>query len=321
MKTQIALVSLCAALCVALVLALTRTNYAATNNQGETAQPVKGDGGKDKSEDEVALQKAVAAYSVAFAKGDVAAVVSMWTPDAEFIDDDGKTYRGRDTLTKIFTKSLPSFKGYKITSKLTSVRFVKPDVALVDGEQTFTPPRGEPDVSRFTSVWTKTDGQWRIRSARDLTAELPGENVAGRQLRELDWMLGEWVSGSDDAKVHLKVSWTLNKSYMIWEYEVKRKDASSKVVQWLGWDPLREQIKTWVFDDQGGFGDAYWVRNGNTWTSDAVGVLPDGATGSSVNVLRYQDDNTFLWQSVRREFDEQPLPDVEAKFTRPASSK
>src|SRR5262245_20316511 len=101
MKTQIALVSLCAALCVALVLALTRTNYAASSNQDDKAQPAKGDAGKDKSEDEIAIGKAVADYSAAFAKGDVAAVVGTWTPDAEFIDDDGKVYRGRETLNKI----------------------------------------------------------------------------------------------------------------------------------------------------------------------------------------------------------------------------
>jgi hypothetical protein len=52
---------------------------------------------------------------------------------------------------------------------------------------------------------------------------------------------------------------------------------------------------------------------------DSSGVLPDGSTGSAVNVLKYQDDKTFVWQSIRREADGQPLPDVEAKFTRPAA--
>jgi uncharacterized protein (TIGR02246 family) len=313
MKTRIVLACL-AASCLALGFALTRTNHAAPEDK-----PVKVDPNKPVSEEEAAIHKAAAAYAAAFAKGDAAAVLAMWTDDAEFTDEDGKVYRGRKTLTQLFTKSLPSYKGYKITGKLTSVSFIKPDVALVDGEQIFTPPQGEPDVSRFTSLWVKTDGQWRIRSARDLTPDPVGESVAGRRLRELDWLVGEWISEGKDTTVRLKISWALNKTFLIQEYEVTRKQgAGSKVVQWVGWDPQVEQIRSWVFDDQGGFGDALWTRSGNNWTSDSSGVLPDGGTGSALNVLKYQDDNTFNWQSLRREADGQPLPDIESKFTRKA---
>ena len=315
MKTRIVLGGFAVGAFLTLGFALTRTNHAAPDDK-----PVKAEADKATAEEEAAIHKAAAAYNTAFAKGDADAVLAMWTADGEFIDDDGKAYRGRDALAPLFKKSLPSYKGYKITSKLTSITFIKPDVALVDGEQTFTPPTGESDVSRFTSVWVKADGKWRIRSARDLAAEPTGETVAARRLRDLDWMIGEWVSEAGDASVHLKVSWGLNKAFMVWEYEVKRKQGkSSMVAQWMGWDPLTEQLKSWVFDDQGGHSEALWTRVGNTWSCESIGVLPDGATGSAVNVLKYQDDKTFVWQSLRREADGQPLPDVEAKFTRPAS--
>jgi uncharacterized protein (TIGR02246 family) len=314
MKTRIILGGLAVGACLALGLALTRTNQAAPDDK-----PAKGGADKPRGEEEDAIHKAAAAYNAAFAKGDADAVLAMWTADGEFIDDDGKVYRGREALASLFTKSLPSYKGYKITGKLTSVRFIKPDVALVDGEQTFTPPRGTPDVSRFTSVWVKVDGQWRIRSGRDLTPEPPGETVAGRRLRELEWLVGEWVSEGNDTTVHLKVSWGLNKAFLVQEYEVTHKQgAGSKVAQWVGWDPVTDQIKSWVFDDQGGYGEGLWTRSGNTWTNQSQGVLPDGAMGSATNVLKYQDDNAFVWKSTRREADAQPLPDVEAKFTRQA---
>jgi uncharacterized protein (TIGR02246 family) len=326
MRTRIVLPCLAAAAFVALAFALTRTNNAAPDDKSDRV--VKGDGDRaskaeaDKSdnEDEAAIKKAVNDYSAAYAKGDLEAVLATWTRDAEFTDDDGKVYRGRESLEPIFKKTLPSFKGYRITAKLTSIQLIKPDVALVDGEQTFMPPQGESDVSRFTSVWVKTDGKWRIRSARDLTAEPAGETVAGRHLRDLDWMIGDWISESNDGSVLLNVSWGLNKAFLVWNYDVKRKQGTgSKVAQWVGWDPLTEQTKSWVFDDQGGYGTAYWTRSGNTWTLEAGGVLPDGTTGSAANVVKYVDDKTFLWQSLRREADGQPLPDVEAKFTRQAA--
>ena len=316
MKTRIVLACLVAGACLVLGLALTQTNQAAPEDKPSKA------GGEKVTAEEEAIHKAAAAYLAAYAKGDVDAVLAVWTNDAEFIDDDGKVYRGRDTLAPMFAKSLPSYKGYKITGKLTSVRFVTPDVALVDGQMTFTPPRGEPDVTRFTSVWVKADGQWRIRSGRDLTPEPATETVAARRLRDLDWLIGEWVSEGKDSTVHLKIRWGLNKAFLIQEYEVKhRHGPESKVAQWVGWDPLTEQIKSWVFDDQGGYGEALWARNGNTWTALSAGVLPDGATGSTVNVVKYQDDNTFIWQSLRREADGQPLPDVESRFTRVAPPK
>ncbi len=317
MRTRIVLACLAAATCVVIGFAVARSTHAGPDDKADKSSKTEGD--KHVSEDEAAIQKAINDYSAAYGKGDIDAVLATWAPDAEFTDDDGKVYRGREALAPLFKRTLPSYKGYKITAKLTSVSVIKPDVALVDGEQTFTPPQGDADVSRFTSVWVKSDGKWRIRTARDLTAEPAGETVAGRRMRELDWMVGDWSSESTDATVNLRVSWALNKAFLVWEYEVKPKQGTgSKVAQWVGWDPLNEQIRSWVFDDQGGYCEALWTRNGNSWRSDASGVLPDGATGSAVNVLKYVDDRTFVWQSLRREADGQPLPDVEAKFTRQA---
>jgi uncharacterized protein (TIGR02246 family) len=319
MKTRIVLACLAAGACLALGFALTRTNHAAPDDKPAKADKEKPKADKATSKEEEVIRKGFAAYLAAYARGDVDAVLAMWAADAEFIDDDGKTYRGKDTLAPLFRKSLPSYKGYKITGKITSINFVKPDVALVEGEETFTPPQGEPDSSRFTGVLVKVDGHWRIRSAHDLTPEPKGETVAARRLRELDWLIGEWVSEGKDSSVHLKVRWGLNKAFLVQEYEVKRKQGpGSKVVQWVGWDPLTGQIKSWVFDDQGGYGEALWTRSGNNWTAESVGVLPDGTAGSALNVVKYHDDKTFVWQSLRREADGQPLADVEAKFTRQA---
>jgi uncharacterized protein (TIGR02246 family) len=326
MKSRLVLACLAAAACLALGFALTRTNNAASYDTSVNAKAdrddksVKARAGKAHGEEETAIRKASAAYYAAYAKGDVDAVLAFWTPDAEFIDDDGKAYRGRKALAPLFKKHLPSFKGYKITCELTSVNFVKPDVALVEGVETFKPPRGEPDISRFTAVLVKDGGKWRIRSAHDLTPEASGGTMAGRWLRELDWLVGDWVSEGKDSSVHLQVSWALNKAFLLQKYDVKRKHgADSKVIQLLGWDPATEQIKSWVFDDQGGYGEALWTRSGNNWTSEAIGVLPEGGTGSAVNLLKYRDDHTFDWQSLRREADGQPLPDIEAKFTRRTS--
>ena len=48
------------------------------------------------------------------------------------------------------------------------------------------------------------------------------------------------------------------------------------VTQRIGWDPLTKQIKSWVFDSEGGYGDGLWTRKGNQWVIKSTGVLPDG---------------------------------------------
>src|SRR5262245_36755142 len=109
MKTRIVLVCLAAGACIAFGFALTRTNHAAPDEK-----TVKTAAETANADEESAIRKAAAAYAAAFAKGDADAVIATWTADAEFIDDDGKVYRGRETLAPMFTKSLPSYKGYKI---------------------------------------------------------------------------------------------------------------------------------------------------------------------------------------------------------------
>ena len=57
------------------------------------------------------------------------------------------------------------------------------------------------------------------------------------------------------------------------------------VNQRIGWDPLTKQIKSWVFDSEGGYGDEFWTRKGNQWVIKSTGVLPDGRTASATHVL------------------------------------
>src|SRR5271166_2926737 len=128
MKTRIVLICLSAATCLALGLALARTDKAPPDNAKNTVPDNKGAKAEAVSAEEEAIRKAFTAYNVAYAKGDLDAVLATWTQDAEFIDDDGTAYSGRKALSQLFAKSLPSFKGYKITGKITSVRFIKPDV-------------------------------------------------------------------------------------------------------------------------------------------------------------------------------------------------
>ena len=46
-------------------------------------------------------------------------------------------------------------------------------------------------------------------------------------------------------------------------------------------------------------------------------VLPDGTARSALKVVKFHEDNTCVWQALRRETDNEPLAHVAARLTRP----
>ncbi len=88
-------------------------------------------------------------------------------------------------------------------------------------------------------------------------------------------------------------------------------------MQLIGWDPAAKQIRSWVFDSDGGFGQGTWTRKDNRWSNQQSGVLPDGRKSSSVNIFTYLDDDTFTLQSINRMVDGELLPNIdEVKITK-----
>jgi uncharacterized protein (TIGR02246 family) len=269
--------------------------------------------------DEQAIRQAVVAYAEAFNKGDLAALSAVWAPDAEFIDEKGTHVKGRDAITGIFKQYLGELKGARMSFKIVNIRPLSGDVVLQDGTSTLTRADGSLDEGRFTAVWFKKDGKWLLRSVRDLpydAGEVPG---AGGALKELAWMVGDWEA--EKGVVSVSVRWSLQEAFLTQEYRTKQAEGELQVMQLVGFDPLTGQIKSWTFDSHGGYGEGLWSRDGNSWVVETAGVLPNGQTGTALNVIRYADDNTVVFQARDREIGGQPIPDSEVKLVRKVAKK
>jgi uncharacterized protein (TIGR02246 family) len=267
---------------------------------------------------EQAVRKAAAAYFEAMNKGDLDGLLASLEPDADFIDEDGKKTKGHDALRARFKTMLPDLKGFKIAGKVYSVKFLRPEVALVDGAMEFTAPDGTRDTNRYAVAWVKTGDKWRISSARDLPSEVEDvPSLTYPQLRSLGWLVGDWVDDSGKGNVKIKCKWAPNKSFIVMDYEVKNEGAEPLLVsQRIGWDPVNGRVRSWVFDSTGGFGEGYWQRDGNKWVVGVSAILADGGTGGSTNIYEFKNENSFHYRSVDRDLDGQPMADVEAKFVR-----
>jgi uncharacterized protein (TIGR02246 family) len=275
-----------------------------------------GQGQAPPANSEQAVRKAVAAYIEAMNKGDLGGLMAYMAPDADLIDEAGKATRGHDALKALFKTTLHNLKGSKIRGKIYSVKLLRPEVALVDGSLEITSADGTRDSNRYAVVWVKSGDKWLISSARDLPAEVEQiPSLSYPQLRSLEWTIGDWVD--EAGSVQIKCRWAPNKSFLLMEYEVKSAGADPLLVtQRVGWDPVNNRVRSWVFDSTGGFGEGYWQRDGNKWVVGASGILADGGTGGSTNIYEFKDQNTVLYRSVDREVDGQPLADVEVKLVR-----
>jgi hypothetical protein len=80
----------------------------------------------------------------------------------------------------------------------------------------------------------------------------------------------------------------------------------------IGWDSETQEIRSWVFDSDGGFGDRFWTEEGkgNRWQIEAVNTLPDGSQSTAVHVITKIDDDHYTWESGKRSADGLLLPSI-----------
>ena len=130
-------------------------------------------------------------------------------------------------------------------------------------------------------------------------------------LEALDWMVGTWIDEGEDATIVTECAWTKNRKFLKRSFKVKiDEEVTLEGDQFVGWDPLANQIRSWTFDSEGGFGEGLWIQDGDQWLVKASFVLADGSRASSLNVYTRVDDDTIRWQSTNREIAGELQPNI-----------
>jgi uncharacterized protein (TIGR02246 family) len=133
-------------------------------------------GDKADPADEKALQEQNEAFVAAFNRGDIKAVAEAYAPDADFLSAQGQRVKGRDALEKYFAKGFAGSKGLTLKHSDSSIRFLKPDVAIADGTWEITGrPEGNPARGYYTAILMKRDGQWLIVYDRPMVPLQPAK--------------------------------------------------------------------------------------------------------------------------------------------------
>jgi uncharacterized protein (TIGR02246 family) len=253
---------------------------AAQNDDPKKADPKPGP-------DEADVHKALEGFVDAFNENDAAKCAAAFAPTAEFIDDDSNRLEGSKQIGEVLTKYFATNKGAKLQITPEGTRTVAPGVVIEDGESVVTvPDKQTQSVRKFTFVYAKIGGAWKIASMREYPEE-PEVVATEDRLKELEFFIGEWVDEGGDSLVATTVKWSPDKSCLVREFSVLQQGKELMTgMQRIAVDPLTGTVKGWSFDSEGGHGESTWTKNGDSWLIRGTGVTSDGDTAAATYVIK-----------------------------------
>ena len=263
--------------------------------------------------DEAAIRANCDKYIDAYNRRDSRTMAAMWSPDAIYQDPaSGERIVGRDAIAKHFEYIFAGSEDAKLAVTIDSIDFVSPNVAIEKGSAIVSDANGEPEKTTYSVVHVRRDGQWYLdRETEEETPQPPASHY--EELKELEWLVGSWIDADDQVTIQTEIEWTKNRNFLRRSFAaVVRGQIDMSGMQIIGWDAAEKQIRSWVFDSDGGVAEATWTHKGDQWLIQNRATLADGRIATSLNILTYVDGDSFQWESVNREVDGELLPNVEA---------
>ncbi|HEY1784359.1 MAG TPA: SgcJ/EcaC family oxidoreductase [Pirellulales bacterium] len=259
-----------------------------------------------RDDDERAVRDVVARLTKAYNGGDAEGIASLFTADGEMIDDEGTRVQGRKAIEQDFAAIFQLHPKAKIEIAIDAIRFLGPTLAIEEGTSTVAyEPGGTSESGRYQVTYVKQEGKWLTGSAR----ELPDDETGAAALEQLAWLVGNWVDESPESLVKTSYHWTDNHLFLVGDFAVHIAGrAAMSGTHRIGWDPLAKKIHSWVFDSEGGFGEALWTISQTDpatgapqqWIVKMSGVTRDGSVGSATNLYTRLGEDRYSFESRDR---------------------
>ncbi|NIP86091.1 MAG: SgcJ/EcaC family oxidoreductase [Planctomycetales bacterium] len=267
--------------------------------------------GAHSDEDRAAISQAVTSYVEAFNAADAAKLAALWSPEGIYTSrTSGEEIQGREALEEEFEAIFADGEPRELKVATESIEFVSPNVALERGTAIVSGPGDATSETRYRVIYVRRDGQWLIdRVTED---EVVPQVSHYEQLKELEWLIGKWVDEGDGITIETECKWTENQNYLYQLYKISTLDGQEfSGLQIIGWDADQKQIRSWLFDSDGGFVSGTWQKRDDRWVVQAVATLADGGRGSFTSIFRPLGEGRYAWQKVNRVVDGQLLPNMD----------
>ncbi|MBN2292831.1 MAG: SgcJ/EcaC family oxidoreductase [Pirellulales bacterium] len=265
-------------------------------------------------------------YREAFAKGDAKKVVELWARNGEYFGASGRHIKGRAAIEREYANHFAINPGQKLVPARKTIRFIRPDVALVTGVSNISPaPPGPPSKCTYSVILVKQKGRWLMDNVRETMTFTPSNYD---KLAELSWLVGRWTYSGDSEQIKsadILTQWSRNKNYILRNYTIRlAHEEIHSGVQRIGWDPVAGTVCSWMFASDGSHTEGIWTKEDNRWIVQSKGVLRDGKKISATNIITPVDADTFTFQSINRVMDGTPESNVgpiEVKRRQPREKK
>lgn len=126
------------------------------------------------------IRKQQRGFAAAWNKDKAGAMAALWAEEGDLINPFGRVAKGRPEVEKLFTEEHDTFaKGSNFAIRVDSIRFIKPDVALVDcaweaaGMAAETGNEVPPLRGLYAAVMVRRRGKWEITAFRAMVPQSP----------------------------------------------------------------------------------------------------------------------------------------------------
>lgn len=271
------------------------------------AEPQNNASGEQTQAVEAALAKVVAAFNA----HDADKLAALWKADAVHqARATGERLEGRAAIAGAYEKLFKADPRARLQLQLVSLRKVSPDVASLELAARVEHTDRTTTESELNVLLARVNDAWQIDEVRE-TERTEAPAAAANPLESLGWLVGHW---SDDTtkgrQVTNSAEWTPGGHFLARSYRHERDgQVLAEGLEIVGWDSTAQQLRTWLFNNDGSFAHGYWQPSGeNRWLIRLAGQRPDGLRGSMTQVLERTGENTLTLQTIDRDWDGAPLP-------------
>ena len=297
-------------LAVLIVMTAAASCFAASKEPAPGKEPSAVAAESQKTLQEKAIRATAEAFTTAFNKGDAKAIAALWTTDCEYVDGSGTMVLGRDAVEKVYAGFFKANPGLKMETSISSVKLVGGRTAIEDGTAVVKDAKGTV-VSRgaYTAVHLKEGDTWLMATVREYASPTLSTRPT---FKDLAWLIGDWSAAKDAKSVNLSFRWITDEKFLELSYSAGEKGAATRSgVQIIGRDPSSGDITSWSFDSTGGCGQGLWRLMKQGLLIESHGLMPDGATTASSDIVSRIDADSMSWQSVNRRVAGKSLNDAE----------
>ncbi|MBA3815428.1 MAG: SgcJ/EcaC family oxidoreductase [Parachlamydiaceae bacterium] len=266
----------------------------------------------DKETDEKAIRNVVEAYQEAYNEQDAVKLSAQWAAEGAYINPvTGESAAGKEAIEKLFKEKFAQGKKGHLEIAINSIDFSNADEAIENGVMRVSIDDQPSRRMAYRAEYIKEKGKWFINAINEIELLEPSSNF--EHLKNLAWLVGKWKDIDDNIEISFDNRWDKSKNFITQNFTMKiygQNDLEGRQI--IGWDPVKNIIRSWVFDSDGEFGEGTWEKVDKSWFATMHYTLSDGRQGTSKNIYTHIDDRKYTFASVEREIDGEILPNMDS---------